>query len=113
MRNWTMPSPAKLRIQSKGEKGKKSKARYWYTDAGGTGTYFGRVGDVTHKDAERLFREHMASLASTKPKAGALSAATLFDEFLDAVLAHRSKRTYEERKLHLDRFANYRSGTNL
>ena len=47
------PVPPKLR----------KKNGYWMTKAGGTETYFGKVADVAHADARRLFFDHLKAVA--------------------------------------------------
>jgi integrase len=88
---------------------------YWYTRAGDpNGVYFGKVGDVPYSAARKLFGKHLESLEETRrAAAGGVSVLALCEQFLDWVEAHRSPRTYDERKRHLDRFCNFRCGMDL
>jgi integrase len=87
----------------------RKKNGYWYTAAGGqSGTYFGRVDDVSHADAKAAFAKHLTEITGSTPKGGPTAVAVLFDAFLTALKASRSSRNYIERKLHLNRFANHR-----
>jgi len=101
-----MPRQAKL--------GKKN--GYWYTKAGSpNGVYFGGVGEVTYKEARQKFVDYLKTLAPARPEplAIVLSTAELVDLFLDWVQSHRSDRTYDERKRHLQRFIDFRRGERL
>lgn len=87
----------------------RKKNGYWYTEAGGSsGTYFGRVDDVSHLQAKAKFAAHLTEIAVSRPVNGVCTVATLFNGFLAALTEHRSNRTYSERKLHVDRFLNFR-----
>jgi len=44
------------------------KNSYWMTKAGGTETYFGKVADIPHADARRLFIDHLQAVANNKPQ---------------------------------------------
>jgi integrase len=102
-----MPRQAKL--------GKKN--GHWFTKAGNpSGVYFGRVGEVTYQDAKRKFADYLKGLApvrSAAPAAAVLTTAELVDLFLDWVQAHRSDRTYDERKRHLQRFIDFKRGERV
>ena len=103
-----MPRQAKL--------GKKN--GHWFTKAGNpNGVYFGRVGEVTYLQAKEKFADYLKSLAPARAAAAAavavLTTAELVDLFLDWVEAHRSDRTYDERKRHLQRFIDFRRGDRL
>jgi integrase len=101
-----MPRQAKLR----------KKNGYWFTKAGGpNGVYLGRVGEVTYLDAKRKFAEHLKGLAPSRatPAPAGITIAELVDLFLDWVEAHRSARTYGERKHHLQRFIDFTRGDRL
>jgi integrase len=93
----------------------RKKNGFWFTESGcPSGKYFGRIDQMSHKDAKKAFAAHLDAVASRKPvHSGTITAAELFDSFLDAITEHRSHRTYNERKLHLDRFANFRRGAVL
>jgi len=86
---------------------------HWYTKAGNpNGVYFGKVGEVTFQDAKQRFADHLKQLAPTAAQQAStiapLLTAELVDLFLDWVEAHRSPRTYDERKRHLQRFIDHR-----
>lgn len=98
-----MPRQAKL--------GKKN--GFWFTKAGNpNGVYFGSVAEVSYNDARTRFAEYLKSLAPAR-RAGAvaevapMTTAELIDLFLDWVQAHRSYRTYDERRHHLQRFVDF------
>jgi integrase len=95
-----MPRQAKL----------SKKNGHWYTKAGNpNGVYFGRVGDVTYQRAKGKFADYLKALAPVQAAAAVatLSTAELVDLFLDWVHGHRSDRTYDERKRHLQRFIDF------
>ena len=96
--------------QPKLRKKKVGKSLYWYTKAGGD-TYFGGVADVPHKEAQRLFRNHLINLsdAAADRKKG-FTAGELMDLFLDWLKAHRSERTYSTRRTHCSRFGAFKVG---
>lgn len=98
-----MPRSPKLRVKN----------GYWFTKAGGTsGTYFGRVDEITHNRARELFAIHLKNLSATRsPQRHALTVAMLCDEYLEWLKNHRSERTYEERRRHLKLFCNHRVGS--
>jgi integrase len=101
---WCVPRQGKLR----------RKNGHWYSEAGSTsGVYFGRIDEVSHTEAKKRFAAHLASLSHRRPVGGSISTAAMFDTFLDSAKEHRSDRTYGERKLHLERFANFRRGADL
>jgi hypothetical protein len=58
---------------------------WWYTDAGGSATYFGKVEDAPFAVANRQFAEHITSLSDSPAphKRGALSAGAVMDLFVD------------------------------
>jgi len=88
------------------KKPKKGKGHeYWYTAARG-GAYFGKVGEVSHKDANKLFLAH---INKDKPavKTEVLTVAKLFDAFLEWVEKHRSRATYSTRKRECSSFARF------
>src|SRR5687768_7268600 len=99
-----MPRQAKLRVKN----------GHYYT-AAGSGRYFGRKGEVSYADARDAFAAYLNSLTTERKAArsGEVSTAELVETFLDAVEAKRSGRVYGERKLHLDRFVNYRRGASI
>jgi site-specific recombinase XerD len=68
---------------------------------------------VSFAKAREAFSKHLISIARNRPTNGPVVVGTLFDQYLDALLEHRSERTYIERKLHLNRFANFARGTTI
>jgi integrase len=81
---------------------------FWYSQAGNrNGVYFGRCDEVSRRDASKVFHEHLSNL-DLKTVQNSIACAELFDLFIDAVQERRSPRTYSERKLHLNRFANHK-----
>ncbi|MDB5294125.1 MAG: integrase [Phycisphaerales bacterium] len=89
----------------------------WFTKAGGAGeVYFGRVDEVSPKEADALFATYVRDLERDKRVAqsdGPFNV-ELFDAFLDAVKAKRGDRTYEERCCHLARYSAFvRNGVRL
>jgi hypothetical protein len=84
---------------------------YWFTKAGGD-TYFGNVEEVAYADAQRLFRQHITSLAeaTNHDKRKVLTAGELMDLFLDWVQAHRSDRSYSTHRTHCTRFGAFTVG---
>lgn len=105
IRSVYMPRQAKLR----------KKDGQWYTGAGSySGTYFGSIANVSYPDARQKFAEHLQSMAAVRKRAAnGASVVKLFDHFLDWVKEHRGLRTFNERRLHLDRFANFKSHGEL
>ena len=96
-----MPRQAKLRVKN----------GHYYT-AAGEGRYFGRkVKWITAKrrpNSPDYLKE--LSMDRRAERRGEVSVEELVEKFLDAVEAKRSGRTYDERKLHLERFGKYRRG---
>jgi integrase len=96
-----MPRQAKLRVKN----------GHYYT-AAGRGRYFGRKGEVDYGDAKADFANYLKELSEDRraDRRGEVPVEELIENFLDAVEAKRSGRTYGERKLHLERFGKYRRG---
>jgi len=95
-----MPRQAKLN----------KKNGHWYTKAGNpNGVYFGKVGDVTYQEAKDKFADYLKALAPARMArvVASISTAELTDLFLDWIQSHRSDRTFDERKRHLQRFVNF------
>jgi len=95
-----MPRQAKL----------SKKNGHWYTKAGNpNGVYFGKIGDVTYQEAKEKFADYLKVVAPARLArvVASISTGQLIDLFLDWVEAHRSDRTYDERKRHLERFINF------
>jgi site-specific recombinase XerD len=105
-----MPREAKLRKKTI------KACSYWYTDAGGP-TYFGRVDDVSYKDARQQFRDHLKSLDESAPhrKGRRLTAGDLVELFLEWVQQHRSKQSYATRRIYCSKFTSLkiRGGAHL
>src|SRR5260370_25061555 len=82
---------------------------YWFSKAGGD-TYFGNTKEVAHKNAKRLFNQHLESLldAQQDRKSQDLTAGDLMVFFLDWIEKHRSDRTSSTRKTHCNRFGKFR-----
>jgi integrase len=85
---------------------------YWYTDAGGSATYFGKVDEVPFAEANRLFAEHVTSISDNPVpnKRAGLTAGEMMDLFVDWVKTYRSERSYETRKRHCSRFGAFSDG---
>lgn len=85
---------------------------YYFTEAGGSPTYFGNVQEVSYEDARKLFSAHVQSLVEQEPasKSKTLTAGELIDLFLEWVQRSRSERSYSTRKTYCSRFASFRVG---
>ena len=81
---------------------------YWYTAAAG-GAYFGKVGEVAHKDAYRHFAEHVKKGQATI-LAEVLTVENLIDHFLEWIEQNRSTATYQTRKRECNCFGRFRYG---
>jgi integrase len=83
---------------------------WWYTDAGGSATYFGKVDEVPFADANKQFAEHITNLSdgTASHKRGTLTAGELMDAFLGWMQANRSGRSYGGRKTHCNRFGAFK-----
>lgn len=88
---------------------------YWHTKAGApNGVYFGKVSDVPYSDAKRKFADYLSSLGKDDvATCQVFTVLELTDRFLAWLKDHRGDRTYDERKRHLNRFCNFRVGTQL
>lgn len=88
---------------------------YWHTKAGApNGVYFGKVSEVPYSEAKQKFADYLSSLGKEDtPQATVFTVLELCDRFLIWVKDHRSERSYDERKRHLNRFCNFRVGTQL
>jgi hypothetical protein len=75
------------------------KQLHWYTHAGGSATYFGKVDEVPFVEANRLFAEHITSLSddTASHKRGALSDGEMIDVSPQWIQSHRGDRTYSTR----------------
>ena len=80
---------------------KKSVGRYvyWFTKTGGD-TNFGRVDEVPHQQAQKLFADHLSRIfaAEKDSKRQFLTVGELMDLFLDWVQKNRSEDTYRTRR---------------
>jgi integrase len=87
----------------------------WCTKAGNpNGVYFGRVDEVSYRDAQKLFRSHLSSLTTkTLVKPVGITVAELMDKFLAWAETSRGERTFGERRQHLGRFVHFRKGSDL
>jgi hypothetical protein len=72
---------------------------YWYTATAG-GAYFGKVGEVAHKDAYRHFAEHTQKGQATA-QAEVLTVAKLIHHFLEWIEDNRSPRLMADSDLAL------------
>lgn len=101
-----MPRQPKLRKKTVG------KSTYWFTKTGGE-TYLGKVEEVSYKDAQKLFADHLVKVredrAGGKPER--LTAGELMDQFLDWVQGNRSDKSYKRRRNHCSRFGAFKVGT--
>ncbi len=93
-----MPRQPKLR----------KKNGYWMTKAGGTETYFGKVRDVPHADARRLFLDHLKTVSG--PRQTAVSAEVLCDLHLDWLQKNRSEDLYKQRQYLLSKWCDFEIG---
>ena len=102
---------ARLR-EPKLRKKKVKSSIYWFSEAGGTPTYFGRVGEVSFDDARQAFRNHLKSLDETGNgrKGHHLMVGELIDLFLDWVQQHRSHATYFTRRIYCSTFGAIKTG---
>jgi integrase len=87
------------------------KSVYWFTKVGGD-TYFGNVQKVPHKEAQKLFANHLLRIRTeeTANKRNGLSAGELMDLFLDWVHRHRDAKSYATRRTYCSRFGAFRVG---
>jgi len=93
-----MPRQAKLR----------RKNGYWMTKAGGSETYFGKVRDVPHADARRLFLDHLKNVST--PRKSAISTEVLCDLHLDWLQKNRSQDLYKQRQYLLSKWCDFEVG---
>jgi len=86
----------------------RKKNGYWMTKAGGREAYFGKVKDVAHADARRLFLDHLKNI-SVRRKA-AISSEVLCDLHLDWLQKERSEDLYKQRQYLLSKWCNFEVG---
>lgn len=96
-----MPRPATLR----------QKNGYWFTEAGGKARYFGRVDEVSHKEALRRFHRALSEPDDLLPASPGIALGRekvtvreLADAFLEWVETNRSPKNHIERRRHLARW---------
>src|SRR6185312_2320883 len=82
-----------------------TKNGYWYSEAGGSARYFGRVDTVAHAEATKRFRTALGTPKPTKEPTPTPTVTELTTLFLAWLKRHRGVRTHEERSRHLLRFA--------
>lgn len=97
-----MPRQPQLRKKTVG------KSTYWFTKAGGD-TYLGSVDEVSHKDAKKLFADHLLRVRTeeTDRKKNGLTSGELMDLFLEWVAKRRAAMNYSTRKTYLTRFGKF------
>ena len=101
-----MPRQAKL------SKAKVGKSTYWTTTAGGPRVYFGNVKDVSRKDAETQFLDHLKKVAAAPViSIATVPVAKLIEEYLSWSKANLSAGNYATKKSCLEQFANYTVGS--
>ncbi len=86
-----MPQAAELR----------RKKGYWYTEEGGQPVYFGRLDEMTYRDARRAFRDHLRTCEETrKPRKRppSVTVLELCNRYLDWCRDHQSTSVYQSRK---------------
>jgi integrase len=98
-----MPRAPKLRKKTVGN------CVYWYTKAGGD-TYFGHVDELTHKQANKLFADHLVKIRDedSANKRERISAGELLDRFVDWIRTHRSVPSADMRKRYCLGFGRFR-----
>ncbi len=108
-----MPRAAKLSATKIG------KYRYWSTEAGGKRAYFGKCNDVSRKEAEQLFADHLKTI-TTETRAGrqqriskACSVWELCDKHNLWIKANRAVGTFNQRRSLLQNFCNHVVGKDL
>src|SRR3954447_26405334 len=90
-------------------KKKVGKSVYWFTKAGGD-TYFGNVEEVTHRQAGKLFADHLPRIRTDQEasKRRRLSVGDLRGLFLDWVQKHRDERPSSTRRTYCSRFGAFK-----
>jgi integrase len=89
----------------------RKKNGYWMTKAGGTESYFGKVQDVPHADARRLFLDHLKSISDVRRRRKtAISSEVLCDMHLDWLKEERSVDLYKQRQYLLSKWCNFEVG---
>lgn len=85
----------------------REKNGYWYTAANG-GQYFGRRDEVSYAEARKAFLAFLS--AKQAEKSEPLTVASLCRLFVAWLKTHRSERTLEERRRHMEFFCNFTVG---
>jgi hypothetical protein len=83
---------------------------YWRTKAGDeSGVYFGKVGEVPFKEANREFRKYLATLAVDRKRITLpqLSVAEICENHLAWVESHRSPSLFRQRRSILNYWCNH------
>jgi integrase len=75
----------------------------WYSEAGGKGRYYGRVGVVPHAEALRRLRAVLTT--PTAPTVETLTVKLLVERYLDWCELHRSVQHHRNLRVRLDRWA--------
>jgi integrase len=89
----------------------RKKNGYWMTKAGGTETYFGKVGNILYVDARRLFLDHLKAAAERKQqRRAAITAEVLCDLHLDWLQKNRSADLYKQRRYLLSKWCDFEIG---
>lgn len=95
------------------------KHAYWSTDAGGRRVYFGKVGEVSRKQAETQFADHLKAIRTETNAqrdvrlANAPSVWELCDRHNLWYQANRADRSYRQRRSLLQSFCNYQVSGQL
>jgi hypothetical protein len=97
-----MPRQPQLRKKAVGD------SVYWFTKAGGE-TYLGRVDEASHRDAKKLFADHLVKVrtGAGDRKRDGLTAGELMDTYLDWFEKRRDPTNYSTRKSYLTRFGKF------
>ena len=83
---------------------------YWCTKAGDpSGVYFGKVGEVPFKEANREFRKYLATLAAERKRITLpqLSVAEICENHLAWAESHRSPSLFRQRRSILNYWCNH------
>ena len=92
---------------------------YWSTQAGGGRTYFGRTDEVSRKDAEIAFADHLKTIRTETNRqrdhrvGNAVSVLEVCDRCTLWVQANRSKSSYSQYKWVLTAFCNHKTKGKL
>ncbi|OAI45575.1 hypothetical protein AYO44_12805 [Planctomycetaceae bacterium SCGC AG-212-F19] len=89
----------------------RKKNGYWMTKAGGSETYFGKVRDLPHAEARRLFLDHLKAVS--RPQKTAISSEVLCDLHLDWLEKERSEDLYKQRQYLLSKWCDFEVGNGV